>query len=248
MKTKHPAFTLIELLVVIAVIAILAGLLLPALSRAKASARDAICKSNLRQLGIALQTYVGDFEKFPLANSEFLKNAWYIRLQAYASGKPYTGNKVPFEPPFVCSENRFLPISASATGFENISNHFPTALYSYNAYGTRSRFQVPDNANPWLDPSKNLGLGVECKDGQVAVPSDMVAAGCAETGNPYTRVFDPGARWGPAEVGAWHRGGANMVFCDGHVQWDKQANWTAATNSARRRWNNDHEPHEESWH
>ncbi len=63
---KYPVsgFTLIELLVVIAIIAILAALLLPALKSAKDAAKGAVCRSNLRQLGLAMFTYADSSEGY----------------------------------------------------------------------------------------------------------------------------------------------------------------------------------------
>src|SRR6267154_6190205 len=87
-------FTLIELLVVIAIIAVLAAMLLPALSKAKASAKRIHCASNLHQLGAALHLYVDEFRRYPAFSSATtgplppsLRDAfWDAQILPYCAG------------------------------------------------------------------------------------------------------------------------------------------------------------------
>ncbi len=65
LRRAFSGFTLVELLVVIAIIGILAALLPPALSRAKAQAHSIVCKNHLRQIGIALNMYVSESRRYP---------------------------------------------------------------------------------------------------------------------------------------------------------------------------------------
>ncbi|MCI0539497.1 MAG: DUF1559 domain-containing protein [Verrucomicrobiales bacterium] len=260
--TRSAAFTLVELLVVIAIIGVLASLLLPSLSKAKAAAKNTFCKNNLRQLGIALNLYTTDFERYPAAGFPLtLPNGLFT--VPYLSETPWFHVVLTY-----AGDNAdLLYCPANPTSFR--IKKYPKRIdpgagiargsYGYNVMGTGFLPYLnripPELVLLGLTPNAATGLntlGPVLPASAVKVPSDMIAVGDSQSDgtNDFT-ITTAVASGSSLPLQAWpgkrHGRGANIVFCDGHLEQARQKKWLERTPDVLRRWNRDNEPHLDSW-
>ncbi len=165
-RSTRPAFTLIELLVVIAIIALLVGILLPALSGARDSARSIICLSNLRTLAITSSQYADDNNGMLPRSSHsagFNSLPWAATLFEPITGQPFTGTSYSWDNPgwweatnshYRCPhDQRESPIEMPGLPFS-----MPAISYGMNVYFelTRSEIDPSSDGNPFIQPYRKL--------------------------------------------------------------------------------------------
>lgn len=239
---RNPAFTLIELLVVVAIIAILAALLLPSLWRARAAAVSTACKSNLHQIAVALKVYTDENQAFP---AWFDRTYWDARLLPLAAKNRNLFICPAVKPRPLWPDNPLVPCINPCYGFNASGTARFGAFPTLGLDGGRKATQGPYPTQMYL------------KEVAVRVPTEMVSvAECAPTifaftpphcqdESPPEIISTTNLLW-ELEAGR-HNQGVNVAFCDAHVEYAKVRLWLKRTEPGRRRWNNDHEPHRETW-
>src|ERR1039458_1485994 len=251
-KPRH-AFTLLELLVTIAIIAILAALLLMAISAAKSRSLSVYCKNNLHQIGLAMTIYCGDNHHYP--GSWWIHKTvgvdhyvWPERLLSQASNS----RKI-FSCPAARPDSAWDPNINKTLGCISIDG-----LLDRFAIHWRSRFAIAYNdwglmQDKLDDPAyPQLGMGGDVTgpffkgfltEDVVKSPAQMIMLGDSTDDAMWDASMKPNRE--PQWPSNRHSRRTNLEFVDSHIETPlrKAVIDPAPANPWRSRWNNDNLPH-----
>jgi prepilin-type N-terminal cleavage/methylation domain-containing protein/prepilin-type processing-associated H-X9-DG protein len=239
---RKKGFTLIELLVVVAIIAVLIAMLLPALGRARESARQAVSANNIKQLGMAVFMYTNDNQKFAVLDFANPGNGYWGDLSSHARwmvmlGMQWKNDQGNYN--FLNSDASYVSVFAcpsASTKYHGGSYNINSAVVYAGSglatfWGGTPGEEIQGNLSKIADPSKTwLWL-----DGEKNYPELNVWTENAGFYPCYANGTISPPRWRET----WnfrHAGSMNVVHCDGHVSSYTKAsvvNYPASTNLNR---------------
>lgn len=217
---KRPDFTLIELLIVIAIIAILAALLLPSLSRARSAAKRIYCTGSMKQIGTMLTSYVDTYQGWwPYRNTAI--KAYYIPLLAEKTVSSYNFvagvDQYSIKGLFLCPEARTVPGAAFyrssymvSKGDDDSAGHHGGCWFYNSAVVTPRNFKsIPENSVITVELNMQIQSTVSnCATANYQCHPDnasnyfTISESIRETNSPAYNH---------------HKQNANFLFKDGHV-------------------------------